>query len=107
MSTSWEVLLADGPRLDRIIQQAMEVPINTNLPPEIIQANELGFADYIHFSFRLFGNKISSFYYFFYLIVATTCLVYILQFRNSPFLLFLLVIFLGGTLFPGELYAKL
>ena len=95
----WEVLLADGPRLDRIIQQAMEVPININLPPEIMQANELGFADYIHFSFKLFGNKISSFYYFFYLIVATTCLVYILQFRNSPFLLFLLVIFLAELYF--------
>ena len=29
----------------------------------------------IYFSFRLFGDKISSLYYFFYLIVATTCLI--------------------------------
>jgi hypothetical protein len=101
----WAILLADGPQLNRIIQQAIDAPIDTSLPPEIIQANELGFADYIYFSFRLFGDRISSLYYFFYLIVAATCLVYILQFRDSPFLLFVLVIFLG-ELFFLENYAR-
>jgi len=101
----WEVLLTDGPLLNRIIEQAIDEPIDTSLPPEIIQANELGFADYIYFSFRLFGDRISSLYYFFYLIVAATCLVYILQFRNSPFLLFVLVIFLGELYFL-ENYAR-
>jgi hypothetical protein len=101
----WAVLLTDGPLLDRIIEQAIDAPIDTSLPPEIIQANELGFADYIYFSFRLFGDRISSLYYFFYLIVAATCLVYILQFRSSPFLLFVLVIFLG-ELFLLENYAR-
>ena len=95
----WAALLTDGPRLDRIIQQAVDVPIDTSLEPEIIRGNELGYADYIHFSFRLFGAKISSLYYFYYLIVAMACLVYILQFRDSPFLLFLLVIFLGELYF--------
>jgi hypothetical protein len=95
----WEALLTDGPRLNRIIQEAIDVPIDASLPPDIIQANELGFADFIYFSFRLFGDKISSLYYFFYLIVAATCLLYVLQFRNSPFLLFLLVIFLGELYF--------
>jgi hypothetical protein len=95
----WEALLADGPKLNRIIQQAKDVTIDTSLPPEIIQANELGFADYIYFSFRLFGDQISSLYYFFYLIVAVTCLIYIVQFRNSPFLLFLLVIFISELYF--------
>jgi hypothetical protein len=91
----WEALLTDGPRLNRIIQEAIDVPIDASLPPDIIQANELGYADFIYFSFRLFGDKISSLYYFYYLVVAATCLIYVLQFRNSPFLLFLLVIFLG------------
>ena len=95
----WAALLTDGPRLDRIIQLAKNAAIDPTLPPEIIQANELGYADYVYFSFRLFGDKISSLYYFFYLIVAATCLVYILQFRDSPFLLFLLVIFLGELYF--------
>ena len=101
----WEVLLTNGPLLNRIIKQAIDAPIDTSLPPEIIQANELGFADYIYLSFRLFGDRISSLYYFFYLIVAATCLVYILQFRNSPFLLFVLVIFLGELYFL-ENYAR-
>jgi hypothetical protein len=95
----WEALLTDGPRLDRIIQQAIDVPIDASLPPDIIQANELGFADFIYFSFRLFGDKISSLFYFYYLVVAATCLIYVLQFRKSPFLLFLLVIFLGELYF--------
>ena len=95
----WAALLTDGPRLDRIVQQAKDAVIDAGLPPEIIQANELGFADYIYFSFRLFGDKISSLYYFFYLIAAATCVVYSLQFRNSPFLLFLLVVFLGELYF--------
>jgi hypothetical protein len=92
-------LLNDGPRLDRIIQEARDVPIDISLTPDIIQGNELGFADYIDFSFRLFGDKISSLYYFFFLIVAVTCLFYVLQFRNSPFMLFLLIIFLSELYF--------
>jgi hypothetical protein len=97
--TGWQTLLNDGPRLDRIIRQAKDVSIDTDAPPDIIRANELGLADYMYFSFRLFGDKISSLYYFFYLIAAATCVVYSLQFRNSPFLLFLLAIFLGELYF--------
>jgi len=95
----WEALLTDGPRLNRIIQQAVDGAVDASLPPEIIQANELGYADYIYFSFRLFGDKVASLFCFFYLIVAATCLIYILQFRKSPFLLFLLVIFLAELYF--------
>jgi hypothetical protein len=95
----WEALLNDGPRLDRIIGAAKDVSIDTSAPPDIIRANELGLADYMYFSFRLFGDKISSFYYLFFLLVGVTCLLYVLQFRGSPFLLFLLVIFLGELYF--------
>jgi hypothetical protein len=95
----WETLLRDGPRLDRIIQQAKNVPIDYGLPPQMIQGNELGLADYIDFSFRLFGDKIASLYYFFYLVMFVSCLLYVVQFRNSPFLLFLLVVFLGELFF--------
>jgi hypothetical protein len=94
-----EALLNDGPRLDRIIREAKDVAIDAGAPPDIIRANEIGLADYMYASFRLFGDKISSFYYFFFLLVAATCLVYVLQFRDSPFLLFLLVIFLGELYF--------
>lgn len=95
----WETLLGDGPRLDRIIQQAKNVPIDHGLPPQMIQGNELGLADYIDVSFRLFGDRISSLYYFFYLIIFVSCLLYVVQFRNSPFLLFLMVVFLDELFF--------
>src|SRR6202161_3525489 len=98
----WEALLADGPRLDRIIQQAKDVAIDTSLPPETIKKNELGLADYIYLSFRIFGDRIASLYYFFYLIVAVSCLVYILQFRDRPFLLYLLAVFLGALYFLAD-----
>jgi hypothetical protein len=101
----WEALLNDGPRLDRIIGAATKAPIDTNALPEIIRGNELGLADYMYFSFRLFGDKISSLYYFFFLLVAVTCLLYVLQFRDSPFLLFLLIVFLGELYFL-ENYAR-
>jgi hypothetical protein len=97
--TGWQTLLNDGPRLDRIIRQAKDVSIDTDAPPDIIRANELGLADYMYFSFRLFGDRISSFYYFLFLLVAVTCLFYVVQFRDSPFLLFLLVIFLAEFYF--------
>lgn len=95
----WRSLLNDGPRLDRIIGEAQHVSIDASLQPEVIQGNELGLADYMYFSFRLFGDKISSFYYFLFLIVLLTSLLYVLQFRNSPFLLFLLLIFLSELYF--------
>jgi hypothetical protein len=95
----WRSLLNDGPRLDRIIREARDVAVDRGLSPEVIQGNELGLADYMYFSFRLFGDNISSFYYFLFLIVLLTCLFYVLQFRNSPFLLFLLVIFLSELYF--------
>ena len=50
-------------------------------------------------AFGFFGDKISSFYYFFFFLVAVTCLLYVLQFRDNLFLLFLLVIFLGELYF--------
>jgi hypothetical protein len=98
-SDGWDALLADGPRLDRTIAAAKNVPIDKDLPPQLIQGNELGLADYISLSFQLFGDKISSLYYFFYLVVAVSCMIYVLQFRNNPFLLFVLAVFLGELYF--------
>jgi hypothetical protein len=98
-------LLNDGPRLDRMIQQAMDVRIDPTLPPELIRANELGLADYIYVSFRLFGARISSLYYFLFVIVGLSCLLYAWQFRQSPFLLFLLLIF-AAELYFLENYAR-
>lgn len=98
-------LLNDGPRLDRMIQQATDVRIDPTLPPELIRANELGLADYIYVSFRLFGAKVSSLYYFLFAIVGVSCLLYAWQFRQSPFLLLLLLVF-AAELYFLENYAR-
>jgi hypothetical protein len=98
-------LLNDGPRLDRMIQQATDVRIDPTLPPELIRANELGLADYIYVSFRLFGTRISSLYYFLFAIVGVSCLLYAWQFREGPFLMFLLLVF-AAELYFLENYAR-
>jgi hypothetical protein len=95
----WIELLNDGPRLDRLIQQARDVAIDSRLPPEIIVANELGYADYVYWSFRIFGAQISSLYYFFFLLVAISCFLYFIQFRQRPFFLFLLAVYLAELYF--------
>lgn len=91
-----EAMLNDGPRLDRAITQAREVTVDPGLQPQIIQANELGLADYMYWSFRLFGSSIASLYYFFFLIAGVSGLIYVWQFRDSPFLLFTVVIFFAA-----------
>jgi hypothetical protein len=101
----WVALLNDGPKLNQVIQEARDAPVNPSLKPELIEGNELGLADYIFWSFRIFGEKISSLYYFYFLVLLMTCLLYVLQFKDNPFLLFMLVMFLGGLFFL-ENYAK-
>jgi hypothetical protein len=95
----WDLLLADGPRVDRAIKAALDVSIDPSLPPDIIRGNELGFADYAYLSFILFGAKVSSFYYFFFLLTLISCVFFVRQFRESPILLFLAVIFLAELYF--------
>jgi hypothetical protein len=101
----WDALLNDGPKLNQVIQEARDAPVDPSLKSELIEGNELGLADYICWSFRIFGEKISSLYYFYFLVLLVTCLLYVLQFKDNPFLLFVLVMFLSGLCFL-ENYAK-
>jgi hypothetical protein len=101
----FNALLNDGPRLDRMIQQAMDVRVDPDLPPELIRANELGLSDYITLSFRLFGARLASLYYLLFSMIAISCLLYAWQFRKSPFLLLLLLVFVAELYFL-ENYAR-
>jgi hypothetical protein len=92
---SWSELLKDGAKVDRILQRAKDIPIDATLPPDIIAGNELGYADYIYLSFRLFGTEVSSLYYFWFLLIAISCSLYVVQFIRRPFFLFLLAIYLA------------
>ena len=92
-------LLDDGPRLDRMIQQAMDVRVDPALPPELIRPTSLVFRITSISSFRLFGAKISSLYDFLFVVGGVSCLLYAWQFRHSPFLLFLLLVFVAELYF--------
>jgi hypothetical protein len=85
--------------MNAMLREAMSVPIVSSLQPEIIQANELGYADYAQIAFRIFGVNTQALYYFYYVILGVSCALFVLQFRNSAFLLYLLTLYLGGILF--------
>lgn len=92
--------------LDHIIDEALQVPVRTDLPSDIIRGNELGYADYMVLAMRLFGAKVASFYFLYFSILGLSCLCYAVDFRKSPFLIYLLVIYLGEILFL-ETYATI
>ncbi len=85
--------------MNAMLREAMSAPIDPSLQPEIIQANELGYADYAQMAFMLFGVSTQALYDFYYVILGVSCVPFALQFRRSPFLLYLLALYLGGILF--------
>jgi hypothetical protein len=91
--------LTDTARIDRALQQARDASINSNLQPELIRGNELGYADYSYLAFCIFGTHIASFYYFYFLLLGLACSLFLMEYRNSPFLMFLLAVYLAGLFF--------
>jgi hypothetical protein len=63
--------------------------VGSNLMAPI--GEDLGESDFYATAFRLFGMRIESAYYFFYLLLCITVLAYLLEFRNSPTALALLL----------------
>jgi hypothetical protein len=95
----WTELLADPARLDAALKQATITPIDPTLPPQLIHGNELGYADYVYAAFRLFGPHFASLYYFYFVLLGIGCILFIVEFRASPFLMFLLSVYLAGLFF--------
>jgi hypothetical protein len=93
---AWIAFLEDTARVDRTLQAARDAIVDPALPPQLLTGNEVAYADYAYFSFRLFGMHISALYYFFFVLLGVSCLLFVVQFRTSPFLLFLLVTYLAG-----------
>jgi hypothetical protein len=102
---AWTALLTDGLGIDKVLEQASHVEIDPALPPDFIAANEVGWADYIHLSFALFGMKIASLYYLYYLIILISCILFIFEFRHVPLLLFALAVYMGGHIYLHEVAA--
>jgi len=95
----WARLLEDNRRVERALQAAAEVPVDPSRAPEILGANELGYSDFIYYSFRLFGIHISSLYYFYFLLLAISCGLFLLEYRRLPFFMFVLAVYLAQLFF--------
>jgi hypothetical protein len=96
---TWRATLTNGAALDRTISEAVAAQVNPALPPELIRGNELGYADFIYWAFRLFGPRTAALFYFYFLILGTSCALFVWEFRRSPFLLYLLLVYLAGIHF--------
>jgi len=98
-SAGWAKFLQDPVTTDRILRLARYSPVDPNLPPQLIRGNEIAYADYFYLAFRLFGLHMSSLYYFYFLLLGLACALFAIEFRRSPFLMFLLTTYLGGLFF--------
>jgi hypothetical protein len=95
----WTALLLDPARTDRMMQQAKDATIDRNLAPQLIRGNEVAYADYFYIAFLLFGLHMTSLYYLYFLLLGVACILFVIEFRRSPFLMFLLTTYLGGLFF--------
>ena len=68
-------LVKDGARMNRLMKEASEVAIDPNLPPVILQGNELGLVDYMYWAFKIYGININALvlFYFTLLFVPWRC----------------------------------
>jgi|HubBroStandDraft_6_1064221.scaffolds.fasta_scaffold143924_2 hypothetical protein len=95
----WTALLTDADALERALQEAMTTPLDTALRPRVIIINELAYADYMYLGFRLFGVHMSSLYYLYFALLGLSCLLFVTAFGRSPFLIFVLTVYLAGLFF--------
>jgi hypothetical protein len=92
-------LVADGARMDQLMKEASQVAINPDLPPVILQGNELGLVDYTYWSFRLYGISINALVLFYFTLLFVSVALFFIAFRSSPFALLLLMLFLAAHYF--------
>jgi hypothetical protein len=86
--------LHDPALINAAIDKAVrfEWPFN---PEEAIRGSggdDLGFVDYVRFSFLVFGHNIQALYYTYFLIFGVSAAIFLWTFRSRPALLMLLVI---------------
>ena len=75
-------LTHDGARMEKLIREAIQVPIDASLPPVILHGNEKGLADFYYFAFELFGLNINALVLFYYLLLAASVAMFFATFRD-------------------------
>ena len=98
-------LVTDGARMDRLMQEASKVAIDPGLPPVILQGNELGLVDYTYWAFELYGISINALVLFYFTLLFVSVALFFVTFRQSPFCLLLLMLYLAAHYFALD-YAQ-
>jgi hypothetical protein len=98
-------LIADGARMNRLMQEASRVAIDPALPPVILQGNELGLVDYTYWAFKLYGISINALVLFYFTLLFVAVALFFVTFRHSRFCLLLLMLYLAGHYFALD-YAQ-
>src|SRR3984957_7917152 len=92
-------LVTDGARMDRLMQEPSKVAIDPSLPPVILQGNELGLVDYTYWAFKLYGISINALVLFYFTLLFISVALFFVTFRQSPFCLLLLMLYLAAHYF--------
>jgi len=100
-----QALVMNGARMDRLMQEASKVIIDPNLPPVILQGNELGLVDYTYWAFKLYGISVNALVLFYFTLLFISVALFFVAFRQSPFCLLLLMLYLAAHYFALD-YAQ-
>jgi hypothetical protein len=100
-----QALVMDGARMDRLMQEASKVTIDPNLPPVILQGNELGLVDYTYWAFKLYGIGVNALVLFYFTLLFIAAALFFVTFRQSSFCLLLLMLYLAAHYFALD-YAQ-
>jgi hypothetical protein len=96
---TWETTARDAVAVNRAIDAALGVSLQPGARTQTMQANDVGYADFMFLAFRLFGAKLSSIYYFYFLVLSISVLAFMAQFHRSRFMLFVLSLYLTAHMF--------
>jgi hypothetical protein len=100
-----QALVYDGARMDRLMKEASEVAVDPKLPPVILQGNELGLVDYTYWAFKLYGISVNALVLFYFTLLFISVALFFVTFRQSPFCLLLLMLYLAAHYFALD-YAQ-
>jgi hypothetical protein len=87
-------LVHDPQRMEGLFEGALNLQVDESLAPVPLRGNERGLADFYYLAFKLFGLHVSGFMYLYYLLLATSTLAFFYTFKNSPFAILLLSLYL-------------
>jgi hypothetical protein len=94
-----EAFFRNSDAINDTLTAALTISVDPAHQDEAIYANDLGYADFMHLSFVIFGVKLGSLYYFYCILLTIGVIAFALEFYNARFLLYSLSVYLSIHLF--------